>query len=106
MTVLLGPVRDINAFAKQLKRLGTVRQVDSNMITLIARKVEGPPPNADTVTKALFHLKLIGAHRRKEAVRVLKNTLPQDQRVAKSSKRWNRCSATATSGCARIPSRR
>jgi predicted Zn finger-like uncharacterized protein len=80
MTVRITPVRDPKAFADKID-FGTVRSVDGRIITMIARKVEGAPAaNADVVTKALFDLKSPSVHRRMEAVRRLKETLPDERR--------------------------
>lgn len=79
MTVTAAPVRDVKALAQKMD-FGTVSGVDGRTITVIARKVEGPPPNADSVTKALYLLKSISANRRADGVRKLKEALPDERR--------------------------
>jgi hypothetical protein len=80
MTVLLSPVQDPKAFAAKID-FAMVRGVNGRIVTIVARKVQGaPPPNADAVTKALYNLKSDSAHRRMEAVRTLKDTLPDERR--------------------------
>lgn len=79
-TILLSPVRDPQAFANRID-FATVRGVNGRIVTIVARKVEGAPPaNADAVTKALFDLKSDLPHKRREAARVLKDTLPDQRR--------------------------
>lgn len=80
MTVLVMPVKDVQAFSQQLD-FGTVREVNGRTITMLAHKVEGPPPNADAVTRALHHLKSTNQLKRAEAVRKLKETLPDERRA-------------------------
>ena len=54
MTVMLAPVRDVQAFANRID-FGTVRSVKDRMITMVAHDVPGAPaPNADQVTIALY----------------------------------------------------
>jgi predicted Zn finger-like uncharacterized protein len=81
MTVRLGPVSDPQRCAARID-FGTVHSVSGRTITVVARKVEGPAANADLVTKALYELKSPAAHRRTEAVRRLKDTLPDAARRA------------------------
>ncbi|MHB1426064.1 MAG: HEAT repeat domain-containing protein [Gemmataceae bacterium] len=79
MTVVLAPVRDVKAFARQLD-FGTVRGVDERVITIVAHKVDGPPFNADPATKALYRLKSTSVRRRAEGARALKDLRTQDRR--------------------------
>jgi predicted Zn finger-like uncharacterized protein len=81
MTVWLTPVHDVEALSRMID-FGTVESVDGNTITVSARKAEGPPANADVVTKALHQLKSPVAHRRLEAVRKLKEMLPDEKHRA------------------------
>jgi predicted Zn finger-like uncharacterized protein len=73
MTVKLSPVSDVQAFSQKLD-FGTVRSVQGRVITVVARKVEGPPPNADSVAKASTHneaIEAIGVWGDKDSVAVL-----------------------------------
>jgi predicted Zn finger-like uncharacterized protein len=78
MTVALAPVRDPKAFADRID-FGSVRSVDGRVITVIARRVDGPPDNADPITRELYHLKSTSNNRRMHGVRRLKE-LPPDAR--------------------------
>jgi HEAT repeat protein/predicted nucleic acid-binding Zn-ribbon protein len=84
-TFVVAPVLDVQAFSRRLD-FCTVRTVDNGIITVVAHKVEGPPPNADPVTKALYRLKSINARRRAEGIRKLKEAPPDARReeVAKA----------------------
>jgi predicted Zn finger-like uncharacterized protein len=79
MTMILAPVHDPKAFAARID-FATVRSVDGRLVTIIAKKVDGPPDNADSVTKSLFRLKSSSSHRRREAARKLIETLPDERR--------------------------
>lgn len=80
MTIRLYPVQDPKAFADKID-FATVRGVSGRTITLVARKVEGaPPPNADAVSKALFRLKSNNVALRHQALRTIKDTLPDERR--------------------------
>ena len=79
MTMILTPVHDPKAFAARID-FATVRSVDGRLVTIVAHKVDGPPPNADAVTKSLFRLKSSSSHRRAEAARKLIETLPDERR--------------------------
>jgi predicted Zn finger-like uncharacterized protein len=81
MTVVLMPVQNVQALSQELD-FGTVDNVNGRIITMTARKAEGPPPNADVVTKALHQLKSPSRHKRQEAVRNLKDMLPDEKRRA------------------------
>jgi hypothetical protein len=80
MTVLVLNVEDVQAFSRKLD-FGAVNSVNGRTITLTASKVEGPPPNADAVTRALYRLRSADPHKRAEAVRKLKETLPDERRA-------------------------
>jgi hypothetical protein len=80
MTILLGPVRDPQACANKID-FGTVRRVDGRIISVVAHKVEGLPPNADAVTKAIHDLKSPNFTRRLEAARRLKSMAPNERRA-------------------------
>jgi predicted Zn finger-like uncharacterized protein len=80
MTILVVNVEDVEAFSRKLD-FGTVNSVNGRTITITATKVEGPPPNADAVTRMLFRLKSPDPHKRREAVRKLKETLPDERRA-------------------------
>jgi hypothetical protein len=80
MTVMIAPVRDVQAMANKID-FGTVRSVKDRMITMVAHDVPGvPAPNADQVTIALYRLKLPRSHRRAEAARTLKGMQPDATR--------------------------
>jgi predicted Zn finger-like uncharacterized protein len=80
MTVVLSPIADPEAFAKQID-FGTVRSVTGRTITVVAEKADGPPPKADKVTKALFRLKSSNPRRRTQAAWALKDLPPDDRRA-------------------------
>lgn len=80
MSVLVMPVADAQAFSQRLD-FGKVNSVKGRTIHVTARKVAGPPPNADAVTRALHQLKSGNSHKRQEAVRKLKDTLPDGRRA-------------------------
>lgn len=80
MTVLVVNVEDAQAFSQKLD-FGKVDSVKGHIITVTARKVEGPPPNADAVARALHQLKSTNAHKRREAIRQLKDALPDGRRA-------------------------
>jgi HEAT repeat protein len=80
LSVLLAPVRDPTAFAQKVD-FGTVLGVNGRVVTIVARKVEGPPPNADPVTQALFELKSPNSHRRADAARRLAEMVPDNRRA-------------------------
>jgi hypothetical protein len=75
-TFLVGPVSDVDAFAKRIT-CGTIRSVRGRMVTMVATKAEQPVAS-DPVTVALFELKL--QNLRFEALRKLKTMEPVDQR--------------------------
>jgi predicted Zn finger-like uncharacterized protein len=79
LTMVLTPVHDPRKFADRID-FATVRSVEGRIVTLVARKVDGPPANADDVTKALFRLKSASSRRRGDAARKLKDTLPDERR--------------------------
>jgi predicted Zn finger-like uncharacterized protein len=79
MTVLVCPVADAADFAKKVD-FGTVHSVSGSVITISARKFEGPPDNADDVTRALFRLKSPNAARRTEAAASLARVPPGQRR--------------------------
>jgi predicted Zn finger-like uncharacterized protein len=81
MTVLLTPVRDPQACAKKVT-FGTVQGVSGRVITVVANKVEGPPANADALTRALYNLKSSNQGRRAEAIRQIKDLPPDAGRRA------------------------
>ncbi len=81
MTVVVMPVKDVQAFSQKLD-FGTVNKIDGNTITMTARKVDGLPDNADAVTKALHNLKSTNPRRRADAIRKLTETLPDDKHRA------------------------
>jgi hypothetical protein len=76
---LVAPIMDPQAFAKRID-FGTVRRVDGLTITIVARKVEGPPENADAVTKAKYNLLSPNTNRRDDAIRQLKGMVPDRPR--------------------------
>lgn len=80
MTMILTPVHDPKAFAARID-FAQVRSVDGRIVTIIAQKVDGPPVNADAVTKSLFRLKSSNSRRRGEAARKLIETLPDERRA-------------------------
>src|SRR5439155_6910895 len=80
LTYLLAPVSDPKAFAQKID-FGTVRRVRGRVITVVARAMEGPPPNADPVAKALYDLKSPAPFRRIDAARRLKDMMPDDSRA-------------------------
>jgi HEAT repeat protein len=81
MTVHLWPVSDPAAYARKTK-FGEVRSVVGRVITLVAHKVEGPPPDADSVTKALFNLAWNhGGDRPARGLEELKKIPPNDRRA-------------------------
>ncbi len=80
MTVFMMPVADVQTLAQKLD-LGEVISVNGRTITIAARKVEGPPPGADAVARALYHLKSLNPNKRREAARTLKDTLPDQRRA-------------------------
>jgi HEAT repeat protein len=84
-TFVLVPVLDVQAFVQKLA-FCSVRSVVGRTITVVARKVEGPPPDADALTKALFRLKSANPSRRAESLRKLKEAPPDARRgeVAKA----------------------
>jgi HEAT repeat protein len=73
--MMLAPVSDPQAFANKID-CGVVRSVSGRTITLLAAKVEGPPPDADPATKALFDLKSPSDRKRREALTRLKEMQP------------------------------
>ena len=79
MTVKISPVLDLKALADKID-FGTVRSVSGRTITVVAQKVEGPGPNADKLTKALFFLKMSpqSVQRRDEFIRIVKGKLPDE----------------------------
>jgi hypothetical protein len=80
MSVQLAPVQDPQAFAQRVN-FGTVVSVKGRVVTIVAKKVDGPPPNADPVTQALFELKSPNAHRRGQAAGKLAGMLPDNRRA-------------------------
>ncbi len=80
LTIVVGPVRDPDAFAGKLD-FGHVVQVRGRTITLIARPVIDPPPGADPVAQALRGLKARNAFRRADAARHLKDMRPDQRRA-------------------------
>lgn len=81
MTVHVMPVRDPQAFAAKIN-FGTVQSVQGRNINMIAGKIEGVPgPNADAVERALFDLKSSAFHKRHNALRTLKDALPDQRRA-------------------------
>lgn len=84
MTMILTPVHDPKAFAARID-FATVRSVDGRLVTIVAQKVDGPPTNADAVTKSLFRLKSSSSRRRAEGARKLIETLPDDRRAQVAS---------------------
>lgn len=81
MTVHVSPVQDAKTFAAKID-FGTVKSVEGRTITMIADKMEGlPGPNADGVARALFQLKSSEIHKRHEALRKLKDALPDERRA-------------------------
>jgi predicted Zn finger-like uncharacterized protein len=79
MTMLLAPVRDPKAFADRID-FGSVRSVDGRVVTVVARKVDGPPDNADPITLELYHLTSPSNNRRMHGVRRLKDLQPDARR--------------------------
>lgn len=80
MTVRLGIVRDPKACADKID-FGTVRRISGRTISVLASKVEGPPADADVVTRTLFDLKSPLSSRREEAARRLKTMPPNERRA-------------------------
>ena len=81
MTVLVVFVGNVQAFSRKLD-FGTVDSIKDRIITVTARKVDGPPPNADAVARALYQLKSPKANKRREAARQLKDAMPDGRRRA------------------------
>jgi predicted Zn finger-like uncharacterized protein len=79
LTVLISPVRDPKAFADRID-FGVVRSVDGRVVTVVARKVDGPPDNADPITRELYHLQSFSNNRRMHGVRRLKELQPDGRR--------------------------
>jgi predicted Zn finger-like uncharacterized protein len=79
MTMILSPVHDPKKFAERID-FATVRSVEGRIVTIVVQKVDGPPANADDVTKALYRLKSPNSRRRGDAARKLKDTLPDERR--------------------------
>lgn len=80
MSVLVVFVGNVQAFSRKLD-FGTVDSIKDRIITVTARKVDGPPPNADAVAKAIHRLKSPDANKRREAARRLKDSLPDQRRA-------------------------
>lgn len=80
MTVLMVNVQDALAFSRKLD-FCTIDSVKGRIVTVTARKVEGPPANADAVAKAVHRLKSPDPNKRREAARILKGALPDGRRA-------------------------
>jgi predicted Zn finger-like uncharacterized protein len=80
MTMLLWPVSDPAAYARKIT-FGEVSSVAGRVITLVAHKVEGPPADADPVTKALFNLTWKHGDRRSKGLQELRNLMPNERRA-------------------------
>lgn len=79
MTILVTPVHNSKTYADKID-FGTVRRVNGRIISVVAHKIEGPPANADALTKAIHHLKSPNSWRRSEAARSLKKMAPNERR--------------------------
>jgi hypothetical protein len=79
MTLLVCPVADPEAYARKID-FGDVRSVQGRVITLTAHKLEGPPDNADEVSRSLFYLKSPNMGRRWEAAGKLSRAPPDHRR--------------------------
>jgi hypothetical protein len=79
-TILVSPVTDIEGFARKVD-FGTVHSIDGRVITIVARKLPGPPSRDDPVGRALYYLKSPYSWRRQEVARNLEGK-PPDQRQA------------------------
>jgi HEAT repeat protein len=85
MTIVIIPLRDVEGAAKRID-FGEVRSVSGRTITVVARKVEGPPAGADGLTRALFHMKMTTKKFRHQGLRELKDTPLDAQRRAEVAK--------------------
>lgn len=79
-TILLKPVKDPQALANKID-FATVHSVKGRTITLIARKVDGPPPEADDVAVGLYRLKSPLSERRSEGAKLLSGSKPDQRRA-------------------------
>lgn len=81
ITVLvMNNVKDVQAFSRKLD-FGTVNGIEGRIITMTARKVDGPPRKADAVTKALHRLKSPTLHKRSDAAFKLTKMRPDEHRA-------------------------
>jgi HEAT repeat protein len=78
MTVVVRPILDPEGCSKRVD-FGEVRGVVGREITVVARKVEGPPADADALTKAVFHINMKYKKFRQQGVRELKDIPPDDK---------------------------
>jgi HEAT repeat protein len=79
-TMLVWPVSDPSAYAKKIT-FGEVKSVVGRVITLVAHKIDGPPADADPVTKALYDLAWKHDDRRGKGLQELRNLKPNERRA-------------------------
>jgi len=77
---VLNNVKDVQAFSQKLD-FGTVNGIEGRVITMTARKVDGPPPKADAVTRTLRRLKSAVPHKRWGAAQDLTKMRPDEHRA-------------------------
>jgi predicted Zn finger-like uncharacterized protein len=80
-TFVAGPIADPEACVKKIA-FGEVRGASGRVITVVASKVEGPPPGSDELATALFDLKTPYKNLRFEALQKLPQLPPDERRRA------------------------